>query len=159
MRIVLRYPVDMSATCEVIARGTKLYVFANCELQAGVRMACPPVTVLEQNSDVEAIGRAVTGALRSFRANVPFPDDYDKTAKEALKDTGFKNWRSFSKGAQRLDVTSMGTEILVTPTVADTRGGYADLDNKSIKVRIDPASIGRTVLDALHLCEFKNRLG
>lgn len=147
----------MSATCEVIGRGTKLYVFANCELQAGVRMACPPVTVLEQNSDVEAVGRAVTDALRSFRTNVPFPDDYNTAANEALKDTGFKNWRSFSKGAQRLGVRSMGTEILVTPTVADARGGYADLNDKSIKVRIDPASVGRTVLDALHLCEFKSR--
>ena len=150
----------MSATCEVIGRGTKLYVFANCEVQGqpGVTLACPPVTVLEQNSDVEAVGRAVMDALRSFRTNVPFPDDYNKAANEALKDTGFKNWRSFSKGAQRLGVRSMGTEILVTPTVADARGGYADLDDKSIKVRIDPASVGRTVLDALHLCEFKNRL-
>jgi hypothetical protein len=149
----------MSATCEVIRRGTKLYVFANCELQAGAQMACPPVTVLEQNSDVEAVGRAVTDALRSFRTNVPFPDDYNKAANEALKDTGFKNWRSFSKGAQRLGVRSMGTEILVTPTVADARGGYGDLSDKSIKVRIDPASVGRAVLDALHLCEFKRRLG
>ena len=149
----------MSATCEVIGRGTKLYVFANCEVQAGARMACPPVTVLQEDSDVEAIGRAVTDALRSFRTNVPFPDDYNKAANEALKDTGFKNWRSFSKGAQRLDVRSMGTEILVTPTVADARGGYADLKDKSIKARIDPASVGRTVLDALHLCEFKSRLG
>lgn len=150
--------VDMSATCEVIGRGTKLYVFANCELQAGVRMSCPPVIVLEQNSGVEAIGRAVTDALRSFRANVPFPDDYDKAANEVLKDTGFKNWRSFSKDAQRLGVQSTGTEILVTPTVADARGGYGDLNEKSIKVRNDPASIGTAVLDALHLCEFKSRL-
>jgi hypothetical protein len=52
----------------------------------------------------------------------------------------------------------MGTEILVTPTVADARGGYADLNDKSIKVRIDPASVGRTVLEALRLCEFKSRL-
>ena len=148
----------MSATCEVIGRGTKLYVFANCELQAGVRMACPPVTVLEQNSDVEAVGRAVTDALRRFRTNVPFPDDFNKVANDVLKDTGFKNWRSFSKGAQRLDVQSMGTEILVTPTVADARGGYATLDAKSIKVRVDAASVGRTILDALHLCEFKSRL-
>ena len=149
----------MSATCEVIGRGAKLYVFANCELQAGVQMACPPVTVLEQNSDVDAVGRAVTDALRSFRTNVPIPDDYDKAANEALKDTGFKNWRSFSKGAQRLGVRSMGTEIVVTPTVADARGGYGDLDEKSIKVRMDPSSVGRTVLDALQLCEFKSRLG
>ena len=148
----------MSATCEVIGRGTKLYVFANCEVQAGVRMACRPVTVLEQSSDVEAVGRAVTDALRRFRTNVPFPDDFNKVANDVLKDTGFKNWRSFSKGAQRLDVQSMGTEILVTPTVADARGGYATLDAKSIKVRVDAASVGRTVLDALHLCEFKSRL-
>ena len=148
----------MSATCEVIARGGKLYVFSNCELDAGVRMACLPVTVLEQDSGVEAVGRAVTDALRSFRTNVPFPDDFNKAANDVLKDTGFKNWRSFSKGAQRLDVQSMGTEILVTPTVADARGGYASLDAKSIKVRVDPASVGRTVLDALHLCEFKSRL-
>jgi hypothetical protein len=152
-------PVNMSATCEVIGRGTKLYVFANCELQAGARMTCQPVTVLEQNDDVEAIGRAVTDALRSFRTSVPFPDDFDKAANDALEGTGFKNWRVFSKGAQRLGVRSMGTEILVTPTVADARGGYGDLDDKSITVGIDPASIGRTVLDALRLCEFKSRLG
>jgi hypothetical protein len=158
VRTVLTLSANMSATCEVIARGTKLYVFANCEVQAGVRMACRPVTVLEQSSDVEAVGRAVTDALRSFRTNVPFPDDYNKAANEALTDTGFKNWRSFSKGAQRLGVQSVGTEILVTPTVADARGGYADLNDKSIKVGIDPASVGRTVLDALHLCEFKSRL-
>ena len=149
----------MDATCEVVGRGTKLYVFANCEVEAGVRLACPPVTVLEQNSDVEAIGRAVTEALRSFRTNVPFPDDYEKAAKEALADTGFKNWRSFSKGAQRLDVSSTRTGILVTPTVADARGGYADLAAKAITVPLDPASVGRAVLDAFHLCEFKSRLG
>jgi hypothetical protein len=149
----------MSATCEVIAKGAKLYVFPNCELQAGARMACPPVKVLEQNSDAEAIGRAVMDALQMFRTNVPIPDDFNKAANDALNDTGFKNWRSFSKGAQRLGVTSVGAEILVTPTVADSRGGYGDLENKSIKVRSDPASVGRTVLDALQLCEFKSRLG
>ena len=57
---------DMSATCEVIARGAKLYVFPNCELQAGVRMTCPPIRVLEQNSDVDVIGRAVMDALQMF---------------------------------------------------------------------------------------------
>ena len=95
---------NMRATCEVIARGEKLYVFPNCEPQAGVRMACPPVRVLEQNGDVDVIGRAVMDALQMFRTDVPFPDDYEKAANEVLKDTGFKNWRSFSKGAQRLGV-------------------------------------------------------
>ena len=149
----------MSATCEVIARGAKLYVFPNCEVQAGVQMACSPVTVLEQNSDVDVIGRAVMDALQMFRTNVPFPDDYEKAANEVLKDTGFKNWRSFSKGAQRLGVRYVGAEILVTPTVADARGGYADLTDKSIKVRVDPTTIGRAVVDSLKMCEFKTRLG
>ncbi len=152
----------MSATCEVIARGAKLYVFPNCEVQdqEGVRMICPPVRVLEQNSDdVDVIGRAVMDALQMFRTNVPFPDDYEKAANEVLKETGFKNWRSFSKGAQRLGVRYVGAEILVTPTVADARGGYGDLDDKSIKVRVDPTTIGRTVVDALKMCEFRTRLG
>ncbi len=74
----------MSATCDVIARGAKLYVFPNCELQAGVRMACAPVTVLEQNSDVDVTGRAVMDALQIFRTHVPFPDDYEKAANEVL---------------------------------------------------------------------------
>jgi hypothetical protein len=56
-------------------------------------------------------------------------------------------------------VQSIGTEIVVTPTVADARGGYGDLEEKSIKVRIDPASVGRTIFDALHLFEVKSRLG
>jgi hypothetical protein len=148
----------MSATCEVIARGAKLYVFPNCELQAGVRMACPPVKVLERNSEVEVIGRAVMDALQLFHTNVPFPDDYEKAANEALKDTGFKNWRSFSKGAQRLGVRSVGAEILVTPTVADARGGYADLEDTSIKVRADPTTIGSAVVDSLGKCKFRTRL-
>ena len=148
----------MSATCEVIARGEKLYVFPNCELQPGARMACSPVRVLEQNSDVDVIGRAVMDALQMFRTNVPFPDDYEKAANEVLKDTGFKNWRSFSKGARRLGVRSVGAEILVTPTVADARGGYADLADKSIKVRVEPTTIGRTVVDSLKMCEFRTRL-
>jgi hypothetical protein len=142
----------------VIAKGGKLYVFPNCELQAGARMACPPVKVLEQSSDTEAIGRAVMDALQMFRSNVPIPDDFNTAANDALKDTGFKNWRSFSKGAQRLGVNSVGAEIVVTPTVADARGGYGDLEAKAIKIGIDPASVGRTVLDALRLCEFKSRL-
>jgi hypothetical protein len=141
-----------------MGRAGKLYVFSNGEVEAGVRLACPPVTVLEPNSDVEAVGRAVMDALRSFRTNVPFPDDLNKAANDLLKDTGFKNWRSFSKGAQRLDVASKGAEILVTPTVADARGGYASLDAKSIKARVDAASVGRAVLDALQLCEFKSRI-
>ena len=149
----------MSATCEVIARGAKLYVFPNCELQAGVQMACPPVTVLDQTSGPDVIGRAVLDALQVFRTNVPFPDDYEKAANEALNDTGFNNWRSFSKGAQRLGVRSAGAEILVTPTVADARGGYADLADKSITVRVDPATIGRAVFDSLERCEFRTRLG
>ena len=148
----------MSATCEVIARGDRLYVFPNCELQAGVRMACAPVTMLEQNSGVEAIGRAVMDALQKFRTNVPFPEDYNKAANDVLKDTGFKNWRAFSKGAQRLGVRSAGAEIVVTPTVADARGGYADLEAKSIKVRPDPATVGSAVVDSLGMCEFKARL-
>jgi hypothetical protein len=121
-------------------------------------MACPPVTVLEEHSDVETVGRAVAEALRRFRANVPFPDDYEQAANAALEATGFKNWRSFSKGARRLGVRSMGAEILVTPTVADARGGYADSADKAMRVRVDPATIGRTVLDALQLCEFRARL-
>ena len=149
----------MSATCEVIARGEKLYVFPNCEVQAGARMTCAPVKVLEQNRDAEVIGRAVMDALQMFRTNVPFPDDYEKAASEALDGTGFKNWRSFSKGAQRLGVRSVGVEILVTPTVADARGGYGDLEDKSIKVRSDPAAIGRAVVDSLAACEFRARLG
>ena len=149
----------MSATCEVIARGAKLYVFPNCELQAGAWMACPPVRVLEQNSDVDVIGRAVMDALQMFRTNVPFPDDYERAANDVLKDTGFKNWRSFSKGAQRLGVRYVGAEILVTPTVADARGGYGDLEDKSIKVRVDPTTIGRTVVDAFKMCKFRTRLG
>lgn len=148
----------MSATCEVVARGGKLYVFPNCELQAGVRMACAPVTMVEQSSEEGAIGRAVLDALQRFRSNVPIPDDYNKAANDVLKDTGFKNWRSFSKGAQRLGVRSAGPEVLVTPTVADARGGYADLEDKSITVRADPAAIGRAVADALKMCEFKARL-
>ena len=149
----------MSARCEVIARGGKLYVFPNCELQAGVRMACAPVTMLEQDSEVGVIGRAVMDALQRFRTNVPIPDDFNKAANDVLKDTGFKNWRAFSKGAQRLGVTSAGAEILVTPTVADARGGYADLADKSMKVRADPTTIGSQVVDSLRMCEFKARLG
>ena len=148
----------MSATCEVIARGGKLYVFPNCELQAGVRMACLPVTLLEQNGDVDGIGRAVMDALQMFQTNVPFPDDYERAANDVLKDTGFKNWRSFSKNARRLGVRSVGAEILVTPTVADARGGYGDLEDKSIMVRADPATIGSAVVDALDKCEFRTRL-
>ena len=121
-------------------------------------MACAPVTVLEQNSDADALGRAVMDALQMFRTNVPFPDDYNKAANDVLKDTGFKNWRAFSKGAQRLGVRSVGAEVLVTPAVADARGGYADLKDKSIKVRADPATIGGTVVDALKMCEFRARL-
>src|SRR5688572_16222038 len=149
----------MSATCDVIARGAKLYVFPNCELQPGVQMACVPVTVLERDGDVDGIGRAVLDALQMFRTNVPFPDDYAQAANEVLKDTGFKNWRSFPKGAQRLGVRSVGAEILVTPTVADARGGYADLEDKSMKVRADPAAIGSAVVDSLGKCEFRARLG
>ena len=136
-----------------------LYVFPNCELQAGVRMACLPVTMLEQNGDVDGIGRAVMDALQRFHPNVPFPDDYEQAANEVLKDTGFKNWRSFSKGARRLGVSSVGAEILVTPTVGDARGGYADLEDKSIKVGADPTAIGSAVVDALGKCEFRARLG
>jgi hypothetical protein len=121
-------------------------------------MACSPVKVLEQSSDVDAIGRAVMDALQMFRTNVPFPDDYNKAANEVLKDTGFKNWRSFSKGAQRLGVRSVGAEVLVTPTAADARGGYADLADKAIKVRVDPATIGSAVVDSLKMCEFRTRL-
>jgi hypothetical protein len=114
--------------------------------------------MLEQDSEVGVIGRAVMDALQRFRTNVPIPDDFNKAANDVLKDTGFKNWRAFSKGAQRLGVTSAGAEILVTPTVADARGGYGELEDKSIKVRIDPAAIGGAVVDALKLCEFKTRL-
>jgi hypothetical protein len=121
-------------------------------------MACPPVKILEQNSNVDVIGRAVMDALQLFRTNVSFPDDYEKAANEVLKDTGFKNWRSFSKGAQRLGVRSVGAEILVTPTVADARGGYADLEDKTIRVRADPTTIGSAVVDALAKCEFRARL-
>ena len=149
----------MSATCEVIARGGKLYVFPNCEVQAGAWMTCPPVTVLEQNAGVDAIGGAVMDALQRFRTNVPLPDDYELAANQALEGTGFKSWRSFSKGAQRLGVRSVGAEILVTPTVADSRGGYGDLEDKAITVRADPAAIGSAVVDALGKCEFRTRLG
>jgi hypothetical protein len=121
-------------------------------------MACPPVTVLEQNSGADVIGRAVMDALQMFRTNAPFPDDYELAANEALEGTGFKNWRSFSKGAQRLGVRSVGAEIVVTPTVADARGGYADLEHKSIKVCADPATIGSAVVDSLGKCEFRKRL-
>ena len=122
-------------------------------------MACLPVTVLERDGDADGIGRAVLDALQMFRTNVPFPEDYERAANEVLKDTGFKNWRSFSKGAQRLGVRSEGAEIVVTPTVADARGGYGDLEDKSIKVRADPATIGSAVVDSLGKCEFRTRLG
>jgi hypothetical protein len=115
--------------------------------------------MLALESDPDMIGRAVMDALEMFRADVPFPDDYEKAANEVLKDTGFKTWRSFSKDAQRVDVRSVGAEVVVTPTVADTRGGYADLAEKSVKVRVDATMIGRAVIDSLQLCERKTRLG
>jgi hypothetical protein len=148
----------MSATCEVVARAGDLFVFPTCELQAGVRMVCAPAQRMALDSDPLLAGAAVIAALERFQSNVPFPDDFTAAANRALDGTGVKSWRTFAKGARRLDVSANAASIIVTPTAADGKGAYANLPDRALTVPIEPRSIGEAVRDALLACEARSRI-
>ena len=145
--------------CEVFVKDNTIYVFPNRELQPGARLVCQMVAKLDRAGSPDILGRAVLEALAAYRTDVPFPDDFQAASIAALAGTGFKNWKAFSKQAYRLGVSTDGARVTVTPTVGDGRQNFADLPDKAITRPPNPDDVGKAILEALSLCEWKSRIG
>ncbi|HYR82920.1 MAG TPA: hypothetical protein VE422_02460 [Terriglobia bacterium] len=144
--------------CEVFLKDATVYVFPNLEPQPGVRLASQPIARLPLESPPEVIGEAVLQALSLFRRDVPFPENFEAASVAALNGTGFKNWKTFTRDARRLGVSSDGDKVKITPTVSDGRN-FADLPEKAVTCSSIPDEVGRGVLEGFSRCERKARVG
>ena len=150
----------MERHCEVIVRADAILVFGNAETQPGVRITGQPVTKLPANVDAENLGRALLATLDAYRVGVEHPtrEQWEAWERDNLRGTGFGSWRKLSKGALRLGIRTEGSSVVVTPTVTDGRGGYADIVAMAITSTSEPRQIGEAVRNALQRCETKSKL-
>lgn len=139
-------------TCDVYVREDTVYIITIALTQRGSDILTDRVAVLDLRGNPPTLGEAVVDALKHYEDGVPDLANWRDSAVPMLRATGYKSLRAFQTGARYIRVIENSGEVRIAPTVA-MRGDFYGLPPEDVAmVSLDPAQIGRAILDRLALC-------
>lgn len=145
-----RQPPPFNPRCCVFVRPDGGWIFPQND-RAGLGVMVAPVEKVEPNANEQTLGTAILRALaRSRREQAPHGEPF--TGSTAAEEAGFKNHADLERGSAYLGVHRVADKVILSAWAASKGGGYESVPGAECSCPVDPAAIGRGVLQLLPRC-------